>query len=301
MKYGYPYLDPNPEGSTTQGGDSPPKTPTLLEGDALATHQVRAKVNGEDRVVSVQEALARAQKDWAADTTLEEARTLLKGNTDALKIQAAVNAARSGDFDKMAEVGQALGLPEDKVKEILARYKTPEGTTVEIPHPVTIPPELSEMAEVLKASGLSAREVMSGLLDTLRGQSTTRISTDIGNTLDKDPELSYLTKDQGRRSALMDTVQKAAQRRYFESGGKLQWGPALLQEAITEVKGVLKLVGSTVSGHQGLVSGVGPGMATPPLSGHRDKPVDPRKINFGEPRDKVAENFERLVQQNLEG
>lgn len=188
---------------------------------------VKLKVDGREIEMPLEQVLATAQKNLAADTRLQEIAEMRKqleeqlGNSrQAQSIMEDLNKVRGGDWDAMRRVMIATGnAPEDVDKTLEALRDVmlePEFTSEKAPSPgkttsgltpeqldvllqqrLTQNPALKELTEFVnqfRAQGLSVKQAGAILSDGIRNQGAGMVRKNIQEVLDKHPLFGDLIK-----------------------------------------------------------------------------------------------------------
>lgn len=206
--------------------------PAQIQNAPHPTVQVHTLKRGDETIqVTTDKLVEMAQKGWNADARTQQAAEKEKEAEAALEFQKEMNEVlEDGDPDSFRVLGEKMGVPEEKVEEIIQEYwgeaEQGDGGIVD-----TGPIGVDRLApDVQRALQLVEHD---------------RITKIVNAALDSDEVVRYNMKhrDEKGQEAIRDFVMDKVRGRLIESNGDFGDGNRILREVLPEVRTHLEAMG----------------------------------------------------------
>lgn len=232
-------FDPTAEGAGDGVGTPPP---------ASLPAKVTLKVNGLEEEVTLEEAIARAQKISAADKYLSDASRTASDNKMRVALGDDVLKAVNGDIDALHRVGAALNYKPEDVNAMLAPKGAGAAAAAAQP---AFDPNKFDWSQIpgfreIAAAGLDVGSFMNEVKEQVLARKRGSIDEDVKSAIGAHPTISQYFTSPEVRSTLTRMVDASLQRQYTESGGRINYrdnGPQMIAAALKEVTETAKVLG----------------------------------------------------------
>jgi hypothetical protein len=192
--------------------------------------------------VTTEELVKRAQKNWNADVTTQQAAEMRKEAAAALAIQEDLEAAKEGDADAFRRIGLTMGLPADVVEAITQKtFADDEDENI-------LDSYLNESTNSGRRAGpVDISQLSPDIQRALYIVEKQRMNEIVNSALDKDTDIAYNMKEQSPagqaaiRKFVADKIQGRLNNQY---GGDFGDGTRILSEILPEVREHLKALGT---------------------------------------------------------
>lgn len=220
-----------------------------------------AKINGQEVMLTREQAVAHLQKDMAGDEKLRQAADIQKEAASAIAQQADMRAVmEDGDPDALRRLGASMGIRGDEVEKIVEQFTEDDGLDEDDEDVVAAFNQKKQVVQDNKPIDYS--RLSPDIQRIVRNAERTRIKEFVDIALDKDDVVSYnmnRLSDKGQET-VRKLVDEKVRGRLDGIGGDFGDGSQILPEIVNEVRDLFTdALGSPERTHGSMSLGSAPG------------------------------------------